>query len=337
MSLPALPNITSELSAAIEAWLSGEIANGDARPDTVYNYRLWIEQWLTWCRVAGVNPGHVTRQHVEAYRREMVESGLAASTISNKLTAVRQFYQSALNRGMLDVNPAASVKPPIDRDVRDKKKNLTAKEAQKLLAALPAPGAESRQALRDRAIIVLGLLEGLRRVELHLANVEDIETYETEEEDGSLVTRTRILIHGKRRDRYCYPRQDTVELLQEYLAARGPVEREEIVIKNKPVLVTPLFCAQSKAGKNLGRISRRGLNWIVDGYLASAGLKASEISCHALRHSCGYLTYKETKDIRAVQDVLGHADVNTAAIYAASDQKENRFTEKIKLSAKEVH
>lgn len=96
-----------------------------------------------------------------------------------------------------------------------------------------------------------------------------------------------------------------------------------------------MFCSQSKKGKPAGRVTRRGLNHIVDGYLKKAGLKADDISYHALRHSCGYLTYKETKDIRAVQDVLGHANINTAAIYAASDHNKKRYTEKIKLKAEE--
>jgi integrase/recombinase XerC/integrase/recombinase XerD len=336
-NLPCPTGITdTSLRAAIDTWLEREIANGDARPDTIANYRLWIEQWITWCRVNRVDLADVTRQHVEAYRREMVEAKAATGTISNKLTAVRQFYQSAVNRGLLAINPAAGVKPPIDREVKEVKKNLTQREAQKLLDALPSPEDKSPHGLRDRAIIVLGLLEGLRRVEIHLANVEDIETYEVEEDDGcSCTTQVRILVHGKRKDRYSYPREDTLAVLREYIDARGPVEQEEVVVRNQIVRVTPLFSGQSKRGKSLGRISRRGLNWIVDGYLKKAGLKVKEISCHALRHSCGYLTYKETKDIRAVQDVLGHANINTAAIYAASDHKEKRYTEKIKLKAKD--
>lgn len=336
LPVPVYPTTGVDFSHAIETWLELEIANGDARPDTIYNYRLWIEQWLTWCRVAGVNPAHATRQHVELYRREMVEAKNKAGTITNKLTAVRQFYQSAVNRGLLEINPATSVKPPVDRKVKEKKKNLTQKEAQKLLSALPSSLKDSPHWLRDRSIIALGLLEGLRRVEISLANVEDIETYEVEGEEGEeSVTKVRILVHGKRHDRYCYPRQDTVDLLMKYIAARGPIKQEEIVVDGEPVMVTPLFCGQSKKGLESGRITRRGLNHIVDGYLMKAGLKSKDISCHALRHSCGYLTYKETKDIRAVQDVLGHANINTSAIYAASDHKEKRYTERIKLKAEE--
>ena len=185
----------------------------------------------------------------------------------------------------------------------------------------------------DRSIIILGLLEGLRRVEISLANVEDVQAYEEEVEEGVYEIRHKILVHGKRKDRICYPRRDTMELLFKYIEARGPVEKEEIVVKGAPVMVTPLFCSQSKKGKPAGRITRRGLNHIVDGYLKKAGLKVKDISCHALRHSCGYLTYKETHNIRAVQDVLGHANINTAAIYAASDHNKNRYTEKIKLKA----
>ena len=292
--IPAVQEIN--IHAGIENWLKYEIANSDARPDTIYNYRLWIEQWFAWCQTNNVNPGSATRQHVEAYRSAMIKSGLAASSIGNKLTIVRQFYQSAVNHGLLSINPAAGVKPPIDRRVKEKKKNLTEKEAMKLLSTLPSQSDNRPNALRDRIIIVLGLLEGLRRIEIHRANVEDIEQYFVEDENGEYSSNIRIYIHGKRNDRYCYPRRDTIELLLKYIQSRDYVDRENVAVGKKQKLVTPLFCNLSKGGKNLNRISRRGLNWIVDSYLKKAGLKSEDISCHALRHSCGYLPYKETKD-----------------------------------------
>ena len=329
--LAPLPS-PSDLRTAIETWLQMEIANGDPRADTVDNYRIQLNHWVTWCEVNSIDIGHPSRQHVEAFRRELVEAGMAASTIAVKLTVVRQFYKSAVIRGLIATNPATDVHPPVNRKVRDRKKNLNQVEAAELLNSLSDEN--SPQTLRDRAIIALALLEGLRRVELHRANVEDIEEVEYETVGGTVTRRTRILIHGKRRDRWCYPRADTVEALREYLDARGAVPPEEAVIHNRVERVVPMFCGLSKAGRSVRRISRRGLNWVVDGYLSKAGLKKDQISCHALRHSCGYMTYKETKDLRAVQDTLGHATIATAAIYAASDHEEARYTEQIPLKLK---
>lgn len=322
-----------DLRLAIESWLEREIAHGDARQDTLDNYRYQMGLWFTWCQKNWLNPAEVTKQDVESYRRELIEAGREASTIAVKLTVIRQFYHSALSRGLIRSNPAAQVHPPLERKLRDKKKkNLNQAQSEKLLDTLPSD--DSVRSLRDRAIIALALLEGLRRVEIHRANVEEIETIEYQAVGSNMVQKIQMLIHGKRKDRRIYPRQDTVDVVHEYLAVRGPVAREELAFNHERKMVTPLFCAISTGGRSVRRLSRRGINFIIDGYLERAGLKEEQISCHALRHSCGYLTYKETKDIRAIQDVLGHADINTSAIYAESDHEAERYTERIPLSAR---
>jgi len=70
----------------------------------------------------------------------------------------------------------------------------------------------------------------------------------------------------------------------------------------------PLFTAVgNRAGG--GRLSRRGLRKIVDGYLSQLGLKRAGVSNHALRHTGATLAYKYTHDLRAVQDLLGHSTI----------------------------
>ena len=93
-----------------------------------------------------------------------------------------------------------------------------------------------------------------------------------------------------------------------------------------------MFVSVRKNGRGRGRISRIGLNSVIDGYLNKAGLKRKRVSCHALRHTCGTLLYDATKDIRAVQDTLRHENITTSAIYAASGREHKRFTRKIPLA-----
>jgi integrase/recombinase XerD len=64
------------------------------------------------------------------------------------------------------------------------------------------------------------------------------------------------------------------------------------------------------------RLSRRGVRKIVDGHLQRLDLKRPGLSNHALRHTGATLAYKYTHDLRAVQDLLGHADPRTTARYA---------------------
>lgn len=64
------------------------------------------------------------------------------------------------------------------------------------------------------------------------------------------------------------------------------------------------------------RLSRRGVRHVVDGYLRSANVKRPRVSNHALRHTSATLAYRYTRDLRAVQDMLGHQDPKTTARYA---------------------
>jgi len=318
-TLPAMAPIT-DLDEAVRIWLGSEVANGDLREDTVKGYQQDFGAWMSWCRVNNVNPGAPTRQNVEAHRAEMIAAGLRPATIGRRLTVIRRFYQSAKDRGMIRLNPAAGVKPPTDRRISDRKKSLTPGQAERLLEVLPPT--DTLKGKRDRVIIGLMLLEGLRRVELHRANDGDIE-------EGLLGQ--RLLVHGKIRDRHKYPRADTLAALQEYILARGPVEPEAVLLHRKECQVTPLITRISKADRPGGRIARIGLNYIIDGYLVKAGIKKEQLSCHALRHTFGTLLYKETKDLRAVQDELGHANISTTAIYADSGQELERYSERLPL------
>ena len=104
-----------EIMAQAAEWFGLDVANGDARPDTIDSYRFGLKHWLMWCRVTTVDPGQATKEHIKMFRKEMVDSNYAATTISSKLTAVRRFYESAVQREFITVNPAAGVRAPKDR------------------------------------------------------------------------------------------------------------------------------------------------------------------------------------------------------------------------------
>lgn len=310
----------ADLDEAVRIWLTVEVANGDPRDDTVASYQQNLSHWFSWCGMNHVDPGSPARQNIEGYRADLISAGLQASTIGVKLTVVRRFYQSATDRGLIGRNPAAGVKPPMDRRVRNNKKTLTSGQAERLIEALPP--ADTLKGKRDRLILALMLLEGLRRVELHRANDQDVE-------EGLLGP--QLLVHGKIRDRYKYPRRDTMQALSEYLVQRGPGASEKQLLHRQEQEVTPLICRISKADKPGGRISRIGLNYIIDGYLDKAGIKRERVSCHALRHTFATLLYQQTKDLKAVQDELGHASINTTAIYADSGHDRERYSELVPL------
>lgn len=302
------------IEAAAE-WFKLDVANGDARSDTIATYVCHIGQWFAWCDTAGVDPGSATQDHLKSYRAEIVGRGAKHSTVQLKLSVIRRFYQGAVDRGLLKANPVADVKAPRDRRAYEKLKHLTAEETELLFRSILR---DDVRALRDRAMLMLMTLEGLRRVEITRMNVADLVHFAAPHE-------SKILVRGKGKDSYIYPRPDTAEMITAYLRVRGKMESDRDG--------EPLFTAIDKGATPRRRLSRIGLNGIVDGYLRRIGIKKAGISCHALRHTCGHLVYHETKDLRVVQEVLRHGSPVTSAKYSDVEAQKNRHTQSIPISA----
>lgn len=302
----------SDLIVQAAKWFALDVANGDARPDTISTYISHLNHWLHWCRVNGADPGSVTTAHIKGFRQELVQSGAAHATISLKLTTVRRFYDGAVSRGLLGSNPAKGIRAPRKRTAdAEIIKCLSAGETERLFEAIPYN--HRLKNLRDRAMAALMALEGLRRIEVCRANVEDIE--ETE-------TGVRILVHGKGKDGYIYPREDTVACIHDYLIQRGPVPADGDG--------EPLFVSLSKSDRVRGRITRIGLSKWIDTMLAKAGIAKKGRGCHALRHTCGALLYQATRDVKVVQETLRHASIAMAAKYShVQERGKARYTQSI--------
>jgi len=289
--LPPAPP-APRLHAAFSEFLRVEVANGDASPETVQAYRAGVAQWLAWCASENCGPAWATVSHVKCFRRTLVEAGYKPISIGLRLTTVRRFYEATRNAGLRPDNPAAGVRPPRVRQATEEFKYLTDDEFRRLVAALPNPDeADGRQKvlrLRNLLMIAMIALQALRTVEVHRANVD-----------------WTLLVRGKTRDRIAYLRPDTAKRLQQYLALR-----REIAPDNAG---TPLFPSVGRGGR---RMSRRMIRMHTDRFLRLAKLKRPGISDHALRHTAATLGYLHTGDLRALQELLGHADPRMTSRYA---------------------
>jgi site-specific recombinase XerD len=293
---PARVPALAELDRAFADFLRLDVANGDASPDTIRGYRTQVAAWIAWCGEHARHPGLATVDDVKAYRQDLVARGYKRSSIAHKLVILRRFYRAAVDAGLRPDNPAAGVRPPREKRALEDFGYLTEVELTLLLRAVPKEQAE--KALRDRALLALFGLQGLRTVEIERANADDLQ----QRGDGMA-----LLVRGKTRDRLAHLRPDVANALAAYLAVRGPVAAD--------ARGTPLFTAVGNfaGGQRLGR---RGLRKTVDGYLRAAGAKRPGVSDHALRHTAATLAYQYSHDLRAVQDMLGHADPKTTARYA---------------------
>ncbi|MEB3310143.1 MAG: tyrosine-type recombinase/integrase [Snowella sp.] len=292
----------ADLLEAFADFLAIDVSAGDAATDTLITYRRQLQQFLLWCESCTLDPAQITGEHIKRYRRWLIDSRkLKPATVALKLSVVRRFYQAAQERGLINTNPAAGISPPKPkRDTTANINYLEKEEVTTLLAAIPDD--HSLKAARDKALIAIMALEGPRTVELHRANIEDVV------KQGS---NYGIRVEGKRSIRIVPLTPDLANVLLNYLTLRT-----EAGERLKPS--SPLFIAVGNRAKNQ-RISRRGIRLIVDSYLNETALKympGRVISTHSLRHTAGTLALRSGAELRQVQDLLGHADPRTTAIYA---------------------
>ena len=299
-SISQPPATTDALLAVFADFLNIDVGAGDAALDTLATYRRQLQQFVQWCDRVGTSPATVTKEEIKKYRRFLVEENFKPATIALKLSVVRRFYDAAVEKGLIALNPAAAVKPPREkRDPAERITYLEKPEVEKLLGIIPNDG--TLKAMRDKALLAIMLLEGPRTVELHRANIADLV------QQGSNMG---IRVEGKRNIRVVPLTPDIATILMTYLEARTASDN----LKQS----SPLFVAVGNRAKEK-RLSRRGIRLIVDGYLKQAELKhmpGRTISTHSLRHTAGTLALRTGTELRQVQDLLGHADPRTTAIYA---------------------
>lgn len=290
------------LRQAFDQFLQLDVAEGAATADTVITYQRRINQYLCWCDLQGLAPAIATADDIKRYRRELIETKKQQSaTIALTLVVIRRFYACAVEQGLVKTNPALGIKAP--RAKHDRAETLSFLEPSELAHLLAAvPQDDQLKSRRDRALLALMGLQGPRTVELHRANVGDLI------QQGN---HWGLRVEAKRHRRTVPLRSDIAAVLWQYLDARR--ESGEVLTATSPLFLT--------VGNRFGgqRLSRRGLRYVVDQYLSATGLKHSggrTLSAHSLRHTAGTLGLRSGADLRQVQDLLGHADPKTTAIYA---------------------
>ena len=297
-----------ELLAAFTNFLTFDVGSGGASAETIRTYWCEVRYYLLWCETLQLQPLTITRDQIKIYRHHLVQKKYKPTTISLKLVAVSRMYDAAMEYGLLSHNPVWGVKPPKQRsDPAERITYLTTAEAQALLQA-PLAKPVSLKTLRDQLLLGMMTLEGARTMEVHRANI------------GNIVRSAMgvgITVTSKQQQRIVPLTDDLVELLDSYLLARKKAGYSIAAIM--PLFINLHYRSQNlKANEEDYRLSRRGMRAIVDGYLKALNLKYGEgrtLSAHSLRHTAATLAIQSGASLRQVQDLLGHADPRTTAIY----------------------
>ena len=217
------------------------------------------------------------------------DPGIGSAARARKLSSIKSFYKYLTHSKQLDVNPVQDMEFPKIR--KSLPRYLTLEQCTSLLKAVDGPNAK-----RDYAILMLFLNCGIRRAELVGLNLTDV--YED-----------RIRVVGKgNKERIVYMGAACKAAIDAYLP-----ERNKMVLTDNRALF-------GSRGKN--RISVTAVHRLVKKHLLAAGLDASHFSAHKLRHTAATLMLSHGVDVKTVQEVLGHENLNTTQIYTHIESTE---------------
>lgn len=218
------------------------------------------------------------------------EIGLGAAARARKLSAIKSFFKYLTVRTrQLTENPVKDLEFPKLR--KSLPRYLTLEESTRLLQAVQGPNAA-----RDFAILMIFLNCGIRRSELVGLNLSDV--YED-----------RIRVVGKgNKERIVYMGTPCRKAIDRYL-----VERNKIILSDNRALF---------GSRDSNRISVTAVHRLVKKHMLAAGLDASQLSAHKLRHTAATLMLSGGVDVKTVQEVLGHENLNTTQIYTHIENTE---------------
>jgi Site-specific recombinase XerD len=201
-------------------------------------------------------------------------------------------------RGAMGHDPAVGLNAPPDKTERHEKVKYLGFDTVRRLLAQPNPN--DAKGIRDRAVMALMAVHGLRVVEVHRLDVGDVDL-----EAGEAGT---LHVFGKGdKHRTILLTDETRLLIERWLAARKLMRHDGAAL---------FLSMHWSNGAETGRISTRGLREMVDGYLVEIGAKKEGVSCHSLRHSYATLSLAAGAPLLAISGSLGHASVTTTQVYA---------------------
>jgi integrase/recombinase XerD len=290
---PAAPS--RELQRAAQAYLDHLSVERGLSANTLSSYRRDLRRYLAALTALGIERlGDVTESDVADFlaalrRGDEEHPPLRASSAARAVVVARGLHRFAAREGLVDVDAAAAVRPPAPPRRLPK-----ALPVDQVLALLAAGGDDTTpRGLRDRALLEMLYGTGARISEAVGVDVDDVD-----------LAGGTVLLHGK-------GSKDRVVPVGSY--AREAVEA--YLVRGRPALAgagrgTPALFVNHRGG----RLSRQSA-WATLRAAAGAAGMATGVTPHTLRHSFATDLLSNGADLRAVQELLGHANLNTTQIY----------------------
>jgi integrase/recombinase XerD len=289
---PSDPQGFAALSEQYFTWM--EVTNYSEA--TIRNRYVYLRYFTAWCDERDITrPSEVTRAVLERYQRYLYhyrkQNGDPLSFRSQglRLSSLKAFFSYLAKRHMILYNPSSEIELP-KQEKRLPRNVMTRQEAEKVLNV-----ADTGEPLgiRDRAMLEVVYCTGMRRMEL-----SGLKLYDIDAERGTIMIR-----RGKgRKDRMVPLSERALAWIEKYVAQVRP----ELVIDPDD---GTLFLTSIGQGFGLTRITQLVRNYVAAARIGKTG------SCHMFRHTIATLMLENGADVRVIQQLLGHAKLETTQIY----------------------
>jgi len=250
-------------------------------------YAIDIGQFALWCGAQGVDPVEVTPRTLRRYAATLSDRRAVAATVARKLAALRALYRALREHGVVAQNPADLIAAP--KRPRNLPRVLRPDEMAAVLDRIPA---STPLELRDRALFEVAYASGLRAEELVTLDAASVDF------DGE-----ELRVEGKgSKTRFVPVGEPALRAVARYL------ERARPALQNGDD--TPaLFLSKSGRRLSTSDVRRRLRAWTRHAEVQGG------VSPHTLRHSFATHLLEGGADLRAIQELLGHASISTTQIY----------------------
>ncbi|WP_328820173.1 tyrosine recombinase XerC [Permianibacter fluminis] len=295
-----------ELATAVSAFLRALTGAGGKSANTLDSYGRVLHAACEFSRQQKLSRFADWQPfHVRAYVGHRHKAGLSAKSLQLQLSALRAFFRFLVKEGWQADNPAAGIRAP--KAGKRLPATLDVDEAQALVDGIAG---DDVLAKRDRAIAELFYGSGLRLSELSAVNVADLPRTDSLRADslhlGSLRSDNYLLrVLGKGSKLREVPVGSKArEAIADWLQVRADLAAADELA---------LFVSQRGSRLSNGQIGQRLAQWG-----KKLGIR-SRVHPHKLRHSCASHFLEGSGDLRAVQELLGHANLSTTQIYTHLD------------------
>lgn len=287
--------------ADMDRWLStfldAQAAELDAAQNTQLAYGRDLIDFTGWLRSEKTDLEQASRDNVEQYLIHCDAQGLAQATRARRLSAIKQLYRFAYEEGWRTDNPAIQIKGPGRQ--KSLPKTLSVEQVDRLLAAAQTSARNINDRLRNTCLMELLYATGMRVTELVTLPVS-----------AARGDPAMLLVRGKGDKERLVPLAPAAKTaLGVWISARDKMDAEQVAKGALPSKF--LFPSRGKSG----HLTRHRFYMLIKELALVGGVPPKDVTPHTLRHAFATHLLANGADLRAIQTLLGHADISTTEIY----------------------